>query len=235
MAARATVKLLRGDCLEVMRGLAEASVDAVITDPPYCSGGVTEAGRGRANGQGLRKGHGRFQWFDGDNMTTPGLAFLLRSVACEALRVVRPTGHLLVFCDWRMVAALAPAVESAGWRYRSLIVWNKGAAGLGLGFRMQHEMVLHFANRGSTFHATDVGNVITTGRMSHRTRIHPTEKPVDLLRPLIRVTTPEGGMVLDPFAGSGATLHAARLEGRSAIGIERDAGYLAAATERLAA
>lgn len=230
------VKLLRGDCLEVMRGLADASVDAVITDPPYCSGGFTEASKGGAKGQGLRAETLKAgPWFDGDNMTGGGLVFLLRAVACEALRITKPTGNLLVFCDWRMMPMLAPALESAGWRYRSLVVWNKGVAGLGSGFRMQHELVLHFAKRGSRFHATDVGNVITTKRMSHRTRIHPTEKPVDLIRPLIRVTTPPGGVVLDPFAGSGATLRAARAEGRDAIGIEREAAYVKAAEQRLAA
>lgn len=227
------VELRLGDCLEAMGSLGTGSVDAVITDPPYCSGGVMEAAKGRAKGQGLRGGAGRFQWFDGDNMSTPGLAFLLRAVACEALRVVKPSGHLLMFCDWRMVATLAPAVESAGWRMRNLVVWDKGSMGLGTGFRPSHEMVLHLTHRAPEFHAADVGNVIRSKRVHSSARVHPTEKPVELLRHLVRVTTPRSGIVLDPFAGSGTTGEAAYLEGARAVLIERDESYHEAIVSRL--
>lgn len=63
--------------------------------------------------------------------------------------------------------------------------------------------------------------------------IHPTEKPVEILTPLIAYGCPEGGLVVDPFAGSGSTLEAARLSGRRAIGIERHEPYIEAATKRL--
>lgn len=71
-------------------------------------------------------------------------------------------------------------------------------------------------------------------RSTHRHAIHPSQKPVDLLRPLIEYACPPGGLILDPFAGSGATLEAARLTGRRAIGIERHEPYLEAAALRLA-
>lgn len=55
---------------------------------------------------------------------------------------------------------------------------------------------------------------------------HPTVKPLALMRWLVRMVTPPGGTVLDPFAGSGTTLEAAMLEGFNVIGIEREADYL---------
>ena len=55
---------------------------------------------------------------------------------------------------------------------------------------------------------------------------HPTVKPLALMRWLVRMVTPPGGTVLDPFAGSGTTLEAAMLEGFNAVGIEREADYL---------
>lgn len=64
--------------------------------------------------------------------------------------------------------------------------------------------------------------------------LHPTEKPVDLLRPLIEYACPPGGLVLDPFAGSGSTLDAARQTGRRAIGIEANEAYAEKAARRLA-
>jgi hypothetical protein len=61
---------------------------------------------------------------------------------------------------------------------------------------------------------------------------HPTVKPLELMRWLVRLVTPPDGLVLDPFAGSGTTLLAARLEGFRAVGIEREAEYAAMAAER---
>lgn len=68
----------------------------------------------------------------------------------------------------------------------------------------------------------------------HKRCLHPTEKPVGLLTPLIEYACPPGGLVLDPFAGSGSTLEAARLSGRRAVGIEADERYAEKAALRLA-
>ena len=64
-------------------------------------------------------------------------------------------------------------------------------------------------------------------------RMHPTQKPLSLMRWLVRLVAPPGGVVLDPFAGSGSTLVAAAHEGRAAVGVEKDPVYVAAAVGRL--
>jgi site-specific DNA-methyltransferase (adenine-specific) len=76
-------------------------------------------------------------------------------------------------------------------------------------------------------------SVIDAPTMWRRGAIHPTEKPVEILRPLIEYGCPDGGLVLDPFAGSGSTLEAARLTGHRAIGIEISEAYCEAAARRL--
>jgi DNA modification methylase len=227
-----------GDCLEVMARMDANSVDAVVTDPPYCSGGATEAARGGATHQGLRSETikaGRFKWFGSDNMTTAGLVWLLRRVAVESSRVLTDTGSMLVFCDWRMAFSLGPAMESAGFRLRNIIAWDKGHFGCGTGFRPQHELILHLTKRAPKFYSASVGNVITTKRVCNKDRMHPTEKPLELMRKLVRVVTPHGGTVLDPFSGSGSTGEAAAMEGLGFIGIEREAEYVQIARARIAA
>ena len=91
------------------------------------------------------------------------------------------------------------------------------------------------ARCGSTNLAVTPAAMDGTGRGRYPTRsnIHPTVKPVDLMRHLVRLVTPQGGVVLDPFLGSGTTALAAEMEGFAWIGIEREAEYVAIAEARL--
>lgn len=217
------------DCLDAMASLEAGSVDTILGDAPYCSGGYTEAERTSVKAQGVRGD----RWFNGDNMTTMGLVWLLRQLSVQAARVLKPGGSLLIFTDWRMVPSLAPALESGGLRWRNLVVWDKGSAGMGWGFRPQHELVLQLANGTLPLRPTKAVNVIRVPRVPARKRLHPTEKPVELLRELIRHTTPKGGVVYDPFAGSGSTAEAAMLEGCQAMLSERDPAFLPVIEARL--
>lgn len=227
--------VILGDCLHAMAELADASVSAIVTDPPYCAGAVSEAQRTRAAGQGLRSENlRRFGWFVGDNMGTAGLVWLLRAVAVEAVRVLSPSGSLVVFCDWRMQASLQPAIESAGLRYQNLIVWDKESMGLGIGFRAQHELAMHFTNGAPEYHDRSTSNVLHARRVTAAEREHQTQKPVDLMAQIIRVVTPPSGLVLDPFCGSGSTGVAALSQGRAFLGIERDPAHVETARRRLA-
>lgn len=225
-----------GDALEVLAAQPEASVDALITDPPYCSGSVSEASRTKGSGQGLRSETiKKLGWFVGDNMGTAGLSWLLRATAVIARRVVKPTGHFACFCDWRMFASLQPAIESAGWRFQNLVVWDKGSMGLGLGFRAQHELCLHFTNGAPEYHDMGTSNVLDVGRVPRDEREHQTQKPVELMSALVRVLSPVGGVVFDPYAGSGSTGVAAVRLGRDFVGVEHDEEHAKHARERIAA
>ena len=227
--------VLCGDAVDVMRTLPDGCIDAVVTDPPYCSGSVSEARRTAARGQGLRSENlTRFGWFIGDNMGTAGLVFLIRSMAFEAVRLLKTSGSILIFCDWRMVSTLAPAVESAGLRFQNLLVWDKGHMGLGNGFRCRHEMILHMTAGSPKYFDKGTANVLQDRRVSSAAKEHQTQKPTGLLRQLIEVVCPPGGTVLDPFAGSGSTLVAAKESGRHWIGIERDATHAETAKRRVA-
>lgn len=231
-------RLYHGDALDMMRELPDASVDAVVTDPPYCSGSISEAGRTSAKGQGLRSetisGDGRFQWFEGDTMGTAGLEYLLRQVAVESARILKPGGSLVVFVDWRMQSTIGPAMESAGLRKAGKVTWDKGSFGLGRGFRPQCEEAIHLTRGIGEYYSARVGNVIRVPR-NRAEQEHPTQKPAELMRLICEVVSPRGGCVVDPFTGSGSTAVGAIQAGSTFIGAEREARFIEVATARILA
>lgn len=224
------VTLYHGDCVEVMAGLGDGTVDAVLTDPPYSSGGRRE------NARSLRKSMTRRveddDWIRGDGMSTNGFAYLMRLCGIEWRRLLKPGGHMLAFIDWRMAAHLAAALETADLRQHPILVWDKTRFGMGAVFRNQHEFIVHMsAGNPNDPQRRDVGNVLAFAPVKDGE--HPTEKPEPLLRTLLSVTCPPQGIVLDPFAGSGSTLTAAVSLGHRAIGIDADERYCEIAAKRL--
>jgi len=224
------VTLHHADCLEVMAAMGDESVTTVLTDPPYSSGGRRE------NSRSLRAAMNRTMadddWIHGDAMSTQGFTWLLRQCGLQWRRLLVPGGHALAFIDWRMSGNLAAALESADLRQHPTLIWDKQAFGMGAIFRNQHEFIVHMtAGNPSDPQRRDVGNVLRFPAV--RGGVHPTEKPVPLLRTLLSVVTPPGALVLDPFAGAGSVLVAARDLGLPAIGIDSDERWCEQAARRL--
>lgn len=223
-------KLLLGDCIQAMKAIPDASVDLVLTDPPFSSGTRREASKGLR--KSMNRGMDDAKWFGSDSLTTNGFLFLMRMCALEWARVLKPGGHILCFIDWRMASTLADAIESADLRKAGMLVWDKTFFGMGSCFRNQHEFILHFTKGvGAPPLRKDVGNVIPCKPI--RKGDHPTEKPDELLGKLISVVCPEDGLVLDPFFGSGSAAVAAISRGRRFVGVERERGYFDIAKRRL--
>lgn len=151
------------------------------------------------------------------------------------MRLLVDGGSLCVFTDWRQVANLGPALESSGLRWTNLLTWDKGSAGLGSGFRAQAEHVLHFTKGTGTYFDSSSGNILPASRVPVAQRDHQAEKPVDLLRRIVRTVAAPGALVVDPFAGSGAVGVACLLEGRRFHGVDWHAGHVETARRRCAA
>jgi len=294
------IKLLHGDCLKVLRTLADNSVDSIVTDPPY---GLSFMNK---------------KW----DYDVPSV-----EVWKECLRVLKPGGHLLCFAGTRTQHRMCVNIEDAGFAVRDLIAWVYGTgfpknrklpAGWGTALKPAMELItlarkpfkgavapnvlehgtgginidacrIHSgpSSGGSISGATALGqssgwnahvnrttqidrsmskgrfpaNVIFDeeaasvldeqrdgssrffycAKASKRDRTenntvensHPTVKPTKLMQYLCKLATPEGGTVLDPFAGSGSTGKAARLEGFNAILVEVEEEYIKIAEERL--
>lgn len=244
------MRLIEGDCLEAMKTLEDASVDAVVTDPPYSSGALHVGGKQATCDQKYGpKSMG--QWskgkaypeYCGDNCDQMTWILFSRTWLLECYRASKEGAHLYVFCDWRQLGAAISAIQMAFWQYRGVVVWDKGNSARaplpGL-WRHGAEFVL-WAAKGKPWSVTGgewlegvapVHNVIPDANV--RGKEHVTQKPVPLLRKLIKTGSPPGGVVLDPFMGSGTTGVACAMEGREFVGVEMQPDYFAIAQRRIA-
>jgi site-specific DNA-methyltransferase (adenine-specific) len=230
--------LHRGDALQVLRGLPDASVDAVITDPPYCSGSQTMAGRARPTGDKYVNGGTKkvLPDFEGDFRDQRGFLAWASLWLSECHRVTRPGGHLLAFIDWRMLPTMTDAVQVAGWVWQGIVVWDKtnGCRPQRGRFRSQSEYVV-WASRGAidtASHPVVLPGVIPV-HPNRGGKLHQVGKPEPLMDQLVGIV-PRGGTVLDPFMGSATTGVAALRAGLRFIGSELSPGYFRTAEQRLA-
>jgi len=218
--------LYLGDCLEILPMLE--GVDAVVTDPPYSSGGYQESGKakGSIGSDASEKWGGARPTIAADNLSTRGYLRLIKAI-CRGTRA----REMYVFCDWRMWTYTCDALEDGFFRPRSMIVWNKGRPGMGVGWRAQHELICYGLRGAAKTGTAGKGNVISLSRSGNQD--HPTQKPVALIEEILKGT--DAGFIVDPFMGSGTTGVACMNLGRSFVGIEIERKYFDIACERIAA
>lgn len=201
---------IRGDCLDVLKTLPPKSVRLLLTDPPY--GMDFQSNRRTVSPQAPK--------IEGDGDIT-GALDLLRAMLAAVDPAMQDECHLLVFTGWRYEPQFRDVLTAAGYSIDASLIWVKEnhTSGDLTGFAPKHERILH-ARRGRLAISPRVPDVLMVAREG-RTE-HPTEKPVELLKTLIDCTTVEGEFVVDPFAGTGATVTAARALNRRVLGIEKD-------------
>jgi site-specific DNA-methyltransferase (adenine-specific) len=223
------VTLYRGDCLDVLRAMPDGVVDCVITDPPYQSLDV-EVSTGTTTRLVRRDKFGckRLAAADGPKWFETMTDEKIREVLAECERVVKPDGAIYVFADVKT----GLRIFADDWP-RNVIVWDKGKIGMGYGWRRMHEWIGYRPMPRHKLRDLSLGDIIRVAGVDDKE--HPTEKPVGVVRPLVRNSTDPGAVVLDPFMGSGSTLRAAMREGRKAWGVELDPAHYETARRRLVA
>jgi site-specific DNA-methyltransferase (adenine-specific) len=201
-----------GDCIDVMAHLPGSCIDFVLTDPPYLVRYRDRSGRRVIND-------------DNDAWLKPAFAQIHRVLKADSLCVS--------FYGWNKTDVFMAAWREAGFRIAGHIVFRKRYASKARHLRYQHESAYLLAKGFPPFPGRPPPDVLDWHYSGNR--LHPTQKPVQSLKPLITAFTSPGAVVLDPFCGSGSTLVAARELGRQFIGIDLDPDHHRTARRRLEA
>ena len=233
--------LHHGDCLDPVDGLARLDtqgVDHVITDPPYEAEAHSKQRRTKV--AGWRKARDRGE---ADKVATPApLEFSAitpeqrREVAAQIGRICR--GWAVVFCQIEAVHAWRLALEDGGMRYRRSLVWVKPDAMPSLHGRWPGQgfetIVLAQARRKGAPKCPGGGKAVFYEYRRAQTGVHPTAKPLGLMRDLVELVSKRGELICDPYAGSGTTGVACRALGRRFVGWEVDGTHYRTALRRIA-
>ena len=210
------INLLHGDCIELLPKIPAESIDAVITDPPYFLGMTHNGQKGCFNDLALCKP-------------------FYEKLFTEYKRVLKPDGCVYFFCDWRGYAFYYPLFDKI-LSTKNMLVWVKHGRPNQSYYGFGHELVI-FTGK---IKKPSVSNVITDiksfnfgASRTNGEKVHPTQKPVELIEKFIKDSTTEGGTVLDTFMGSGTTGVACINTGRCFIGMELDDNYFSIAKTRI--
>lgn len=193
------MNLFQDDAVKWLSTLDTASVDLLITDPPYESlekhrkiGTTTRLKVSKASSN---------QWFE----IFPNDRF--EALLSEVYRVLKNHSHFYLFCDQETMFVIKPIAEKIGFKFWKPIVWDKVSIGMGYHYRARHEYILFFEKGKRKLNDLSIPDILTHKRVY---RGYPTEKPVSLLEVLVAQSSREGELVVDPFFGSGSTLVASK-------------------------
>lgn len=191
--------IIPGDWAEQLQRFSNGTIDLCVTDPPYIA-----KYKDRTDRRVL--GDDNWRWI------APAFS--------QIYRVLKPDSYCVSFYGWQHIEKLMTAWKLIGFYPVAHLVWQKrypSKQGV-VGYMHEQAFVLAKGRPSRpTYHLPDVLPWEYSGN-----RLHPTEKAVSVIKPLIETFSKPGDLVLDPFSGSGSTLLAARESGRRYIGIEKD-------------
>jgi adenine-specific DNA-methyltransferase len=202
--------IINADCIELMQALPAGSIDFILTDPPYVA---------------------RYRSRDGRTVANDDNAEWLAPSFAEMYRVLKNDACAVSFYGWSKVDLFFNAWKQAGFRIGGHIVFRKRYASKTRYLEYRHEAAYLLIKGHPTLPASPVPDVMDWTYTGNR--FHPTQKSIEILKPLINAFSEPGGLILDPFAGSGSTCLAALRTGRDYIGVELDPIHYGTACARL--
>ena len=222
-------RLINGDAIEFMKTLENESVDLIVTDPPYK---VTSRGNAGSSGGMMQT-----------KLSMQGKIFKHNDIKPieyipEFYRLLKDGSHCYIMTNHINLQEMLNTATECGFHFIKSLIWNKGNKIMGQFYMSQFEYILFFRkgkgkkiNKCGTADILNVPNKKTKGKDGKN--IHDTEKPVELMKILIKNSSQEGELVLDPFIGVGAVGIACKELNRDYIGIELDENYYNIACNRI--
>lgn len=207
---RFTNTIVHGDCIDIMRQMPAESVDFILSDPPYLVNYRDRTGRKIPNDSN-------------DHWLKPAMK--------EAYRVLKQNRLAAMFYGWNSVDKFFAAWREAGFYPVGHIVFRKRYASSRRLVRYQHEQLYLLAKGRPPLPKNPIADVVDVDYSGNK--LHPTQKPISALAPLIRSFTLPGELVADPFCGSGSICAVALLTDRKYIGIELNDEYHSVASARM--
>lgn len=229
--------IIHGDTLRVLQSFPDDLFGGIITDPPYASGAADQNARQKSTAvkySSVKTGS-PLPDFEGDSKDQRSWTHWMIEWLAEARRVSKEGAPICLFIDWRQFPSLTDALQWAGWIWRGALVWDKTNSRPQRGrFRQQAEFIIWGSNghMPADRNAPILPGVFRQAMPPFAKRIHQTEKPLEVMRNIIQIVEP-GNIILDPFAGAGTTVLAAKKEGYPAVGIELSPYYSGAAQSRV--
>lgn len=217
------IDLRQGDCLEIMSGMDDSSIDLIVTDPPYkvtSRGGYTSAG-GMMLDDAMRSG----KVFKENSLK-------IRDWLPVLYDKLKESGHCYIMCNNKNLADFLAAVTDSEFHLVKTMVWAKNNKIMSQAYMSQTEFIL-FLRKGRFVRINACGSSDLIHADNPKSKLHPSEKPVELMEYLIKNSSQEGDLVCDPFMGSGSTGVAAKNLNRRFIGIELDNIYFDIAGRRI--
>lgn len=219
------IRLMHGDCLELMKKIPDKSVDMILTDPPYLMNYKT--------GHRKNKEHEFCSEIENDDfqLNKDVVPYFLK----QSHRIMKENSGIYCFCNSNKVDFFKSEIEKH-FAIKNIICWVKNnwtAGDLKGAFGKQYEFII-YANRGRRIlNGKRFTDVWFFDRVVGKAQIHQNQEPVDLLEQAIKASSNEGETVLDCFMGSGSTGVACINTNRNFIGIEKDDKYFEIAKNRI--
>lgn len=217
--------IILGNCIEEMKKMEANSVDLILTDPPYGIDVENAHTYKRMTMSDVDFNDSDFDTFD-----------LLDKAFKEFYRILKNDRHMYIFFAIDKYAAITKLLLKHGFEVHHIpLIWDKGSGSYPsqmTTYVHSYEPFLHCWKGNRKLNGTP-RDIFSIKRVPPSQKIHPTQKPTELLRDLIGLSTTPGELVFDPFAGSGATIIAAKETQRRAIGVELNPTYHRGICERL--
>ena len=202
--------MIHGDCIEVMRTMADGSVDFILTDPPYVAS---------------------YRSRDNRTIQNDDTAGWLAPAFAQMYRVLKQDAFAVSFYGWPKTHLFFNAWRQAGFRVGGHIIFRKRYTSKSAFLQYRHEGAYLLVKGHPGYPASPLPDVMDWTYTGNK--LHPTQKSIYILKPLIEAFSGPADLVLDPFAGSGSTCVAAQRTGRNFIGIEIDAAHYETARLRV--